>query len=75
MANNLPDLLEKDIDALDFYYSLPPFIQHQIMTRPNGIQTMEDLSSIAKKSMHDALLLDQYKPMLEDETGSEIDYQ
>ncbi|MGI6239545.1 MAG: hypothetical protein ACOYI5_07950 [Christensenellales bacterium] len=74
MPDNLPDLLEKDRDAYNFYHSLPMFIQDQLDARAPEIQSAAALSAFANQSMHDALLLDQYKPMFEDETESEIDF-
>lgn len=74
MADNLQDLLEKDREALNFFRSLPMFIQDQTMDQSEKIQTIADLSAVANESMHDAFLLDQYKPMFEDETDSDIDY-
>ncbi len=74
MADNLPDLLEKDLEAQDYYTSLPMFVQDQVAARAGEIHTIADLSAFANESMRDALLLDQYKPMFEDETDSEIDF-
>ncbi|NLD59832.1 MAG: hypothetical protein GX647_09285 [Clostridiales bacterium] len=74
MPDNLRDLLEKDRDALDYYNSLPMFIRDRAGSHSEEIQTKADLSAYANQSMHDALLLDQYKPMFEDETDSDIDF-
>lgn len=73
MADTLHDLLENDLDALDYFDSLPAFVQDQLMARAEEIQTIEEMSGYANQSMHDALLLDQYKPLFEDETDSELD--
>lgn len=73
MSDSLRDLFEKDREAQDFFDSLPMFIQDQIQSRAHSVQTKEELSGLANQAMHDALLLEQYKPMFEDETDSDID--
>ena len=74
MPDGLHDLLEKDREALEFYDSLPMFIQDHIMAREDEIQTIADLSAVANESMREGLFLGPYKPMFEDETESGIDY-
>jgi len=73
MPDSLSDLFDRDQDARNFFDSLPMFIQDQIQSNVRGITTREELSGVAHQIMHDGLLLDQYKPMFEDETDSEID--
>ena len=73
MPNSLQDLFDKDREAYAFFQSLPIFVQDQVKSRSKDIQTKEELSGIANNVMHDALLLDQYETLFEDETDSSID--
>lgn len=73
MPDDLQNLLDNDQEALAFFDSLPMFARDQVMHRAARITTREELSGVANQAMHDALQLEQYRPMFEDETDSKID--
>lgn len=74
MPDSLFELLEQDAEALDFFESLPMFVQDQMVNRPTDIRSKEELSGYANMSAQKALKLDQYRPMFEDETASGADW-
>lgn len=49
------------------------FVQDQIQANAANIQTKEELSGMAHNAARDGLQLNQYRPMFEDETDSDID--
>ena len=73
MPDDLRDLLERDLDAREFFDSLPMFARDHVVRRASEIGTREMLSGVANQAMHDAFQLDQYRTMFEDETDSDID--
>lgn len=73
MPDSLDDLLTNDQEAQAFFDSLPMFIQDQLREEGEDITTKEALSGLANMAMSSGLKLDQYMPMFEDETDSEID--
>ncbi|NLG24652.1 MAG: hypothetical protein GX558_04805 [Clostridiales bacterium] len=73
IPDDLHDLLDSDQEALAFFESLPMFARDQVMHRAAQISTKEELGGVANQAMHDALQLDQYRTMFEDETDSKID--
>ena len=73
MPDTLRDLLEGDREAYEFFQSLPMFVQDRMAERGDRIQTKEELSGLANEAMRDGLSLDQYAPVFEDETDSDVD--
>lgn len=73
MPDSLQDLFSKDQEAYAFFRSLPMFVQDQIQANAANIQTKEELSGMANNVARDGLQLNQYQPMFEDETDSDID--
>lgn len=75
VPDSLQDLFDKDQEAYAFFQSLPMFVQDQIRANAENIQSKEELSGMANNAAREALMLDPYKPMFEDETDSKIDLQ
>lgn len=73
MPDSLDDLLDNDREAYAFFQSLPMFVRDRLMENADTIQTREELSGFANDAMRDALSLEQYEPIFEDETNSDID--
>jgi len=75
MPSSLQDLFNQDQDAYAFFQSLPMFVQDHIKRHAHHIQTKEELSGMAHNAARQGLQLEQYAPMFEDETDSDIDLQ
>ncbi len=73
MPNSLKALFDTDREAYAFFMSLPMFTKDQIRANAHQITDRAALSAMAHNASHDALKLEQYEPMFEDETDSEID--
>ena len=73
MPDSLRELFDQDREARAFYDSLPLFIRDKIVLQASEIQNKEELSGLANEYMRDALKLDQYTAIFEDETDSDAD--
>lgn len=75
MPDSLQDLFDTDQEAYAFFQSLPMFVQDQLRASATRIQTKEELSGMANDIARAGLRQEQYQPMFEDETDSQIDLQ
>jgi len=75
MPDSLHDLFDKDQESYAFFRSLPMFVQDQIQANASRIQTKEDLGGMAHNAARDGLRLEQYQPLFEDETNSDVDLE
>lgn len=53
--DSLTQLMENDLQARDYFYSLPALIQNRILHHPLEIRTREELSAAANNIMSSAL--------------------